>query len=116
VAAEIPLKPQFARGLIEAQGGVHLPVTSAIEDALMSDGYDSTFLIDSVPLATPDRRTVILDYPRFSVVLDVDRRPAAVTAVNIDGASLRDIPRTGDWALDPRVPAEQQAGPDVYAP
>ena len=54
-------------------------------------------------------------YPRFSVALDPARRLAAVTGVNIDGASLRDIARTGDWELDSRVRADQQAGPEVYA-
>ena len=38
-----------------------------------------------------------------------------MTAVNIDGSSLQDLPRTGDWDLDPRVPADQQAGPALYA-
>jgi hypothetical protein len=94
---------------------VHLPVTFARNDSVMVDGYDPTFLTKIVPLPTTERRTAALDYPRFTVVLDLARRLAAVTAVNIDGATLRDIPRTGDWALDSRVPADQQAGPDVYA-
>ncbi|BDV30235.1 hypothetical protein Microterr_08950 [Microbacterium terricola] len=55
-----------------------------------------------------------LDYLRFSVVLDRARRLAAVTGVNIDGATLQDLPRTGEWRLDPRAPADQQAGPEVY--
>jgi endonuclease G len=37
-----------------------------------------------------------------------------VTGVNIDGAALLDLPRTGDWDLDPRVPVADQAGPGVY--
>ncbi|MCR2800569.1 MULTISPECIES: DNA/RNA non-specific endonuclease [unclassified Microbacterium] len=81
----------------------------------MADGYDPLFLDADVPLPTSRRQVVRLDYPRFTVVLDIERRLAAVTAVNIDGASLRDLPRTGEWQLDPRVPADQQAGPEVYA-
>ncbi len=81
----------------------------------MDAGYDPLFLGPAAPLPTPDRPTVRLDYPRFTVLLDPGRRLAAVTAVNIDGATLRDLPRTGDWEYDARVPAAQQAGPEVYA-
>lgn len=40
---------------------------------------------------------------------------ARVTAVNIDGAALVDVPRGDEWRLDDRIPADWQAGPDVYA-
>ncbi len=43
------------------------------------------------------------------------RELAAVTGVNIDGAALQDLPRTGEWHLDDRVPASDQTGPAVYA-
>ena len=53
-------------------------------------GYDTDFL--GVPVAIPrplgDRQLRDLPYPHFSVVLDADRRLAAATAVNIDGAAL----------------------------
>ena len=80
-------------------------------------GYDEEFLAVTVamPRLTAQRALVDLPYPRFSVLLDTQRRLAAVTAVNIDGGSLQDLPRTGDWDLDPRVPAQQQAGPALYA-
>ncbi|MCJ1708130.1 DNA/RNA non-specific endonuclease [Microbacterium sp. VKM Ac-2923] len=81
----------------------------------MSDGYDSDFLGIPLPLPAPDRPTTRLDYPRFSVLLDEERRFAAVTAVVIDGATLRDQPRTGEWRLDPRVEDDAQAGPEVYS-
>lgn len=81
----------------------------------MTDGYDSDFLSISVPLPRPRATVRDLPYPRFSVLLDPERRFAAVTAVNIDGALLREVPRTGDWRLDPRADADEQAGPDVYA-
>ena len=80
-------------------------------------GYDADFLDVTIgmpqPLGVRTLRT--LPYPRFSVILDTGRRLAAVTAVNIDGRTLQDLPRTGDWDLDPRVPASQQAGPAVYS-
>lgn len=84
-------------------------------------GYDDDFLGADPELAVPlprpagGRPTRELTYPRFTVLLDPGRRLAAVTAVNIDGAALLDLPRTGQWRLDPRVPAAEQAGPAVYA-
>lgn len=80
-------------------------------------GYDSAFLSVPVdlPRAAADRTLRQLDYPRFTVLLDTGRRLAAATAVNIDGATLQDLPRTGEWQLDPRVPAAEQAGASVYA-
>jgi endonuclease G, mitochondrial len=40
---------------------------------------------------------------------------AAVTAVTVDGARLIQVDRTDNWGLDPRLAAELQAGPPVYA-
>ena len=82
-----------------------------------TEGYDDRFLGIEIPLPQPaDGRTAqALAYPRFTVLLDPERRLAAVTGVNIDGAALLDLPRTGQWRLDPRVPADEQAGPAVYA-
>lgn len=81
----------------------------------MTDGYDSEFLATTLPMPTPGREHRQLDYPRFSVLLDPERRLAAVTAVNIDGAQLRDLAREGEWRLDPRIGPEEQTGPEVYA-
>lgn len=81
----------------------------------MTDGYDPAFLAAPLPLPRPAQPVRPLPYPRFTVLLDPARQLAAVTAVNIDGASLQDLPRTGDWRLDERVPAAEQTGPEVYA-
>lgn len=81
----------------------------------MADGYDPGFLGTETPLPRPRQPVRELTYPRFSVLLDSARRLAAVTAVNIDGATLRDVPRRGDWRLDPRAAPSEQAGPEVYA-
>ncbi|MBD5785607.1 DNA/RNA non-specific endonuclease [Cellulosimicrobium terreum] len=51
----------------------------------------------------------------FTVLLDPVRRLAAATVVDVDGALLRDVPRDDDWHLDPRVPADEQTGPELYA-
>lgn len=80
-------------------------------------GYDPSFL--AAPVALPRRASggalTRLDYPRFTVLMDTDRALAAATAVNIDGASLQDLPRTGQWRLDPRVGPDEQSGPELYA-
>ncbi|MFF2272554.1 DNA/RNA non-specific endonuclease [Agromyces sp. NPDC058136] len=83
--------------------------------------FDAQFL--GVTAAMPRVRAdagasecVDLAYVHFSVLLDPVRRFARVTGVNVDGAYLIDLARGGDeWRLDERVPADWQAGPEVYA-
>lgn len=81
------------------------------------EGFDEQFL--GLPLAIPelaDVETILLPYTHFSVLLRPDKRLAAVTALGIDGAKLRELDRSGiNWRLDPRVPEEQQTGEAVYA-
>ncbi|GAA2002559.1 DNA/RNA non-specific endonuclease [Nakamurella flavida] len=92
------------------------PQDPAAIPAAAGSGYDPAFLGVPVPLpAAAGRPTRVLPSTHFSVVMDLQRRLAAVTAVNIDGAALRDLDRAGiDWELDPRLPADQQAGPELY--
>ncbi|MDR5701895.1 DNA/RNA non-specific endonuclease [Agromyces aerolatus] len=83
-------------------------------------GFDAAFLGLACPMPRVAERAaeahVDLDYVHFTVVLDTGRRFARVTGVNLDGAALVDVPRGGDrWALDERVPADQQAGAEIYA-
>ncbi|WP_309068992.1 DNA/RNA non-specific endonuclease [Microbacterium sp.] len=82
-------------------------------------GYAPGFLDVDVPLPVLEgeaaRAVERLDYTHFTVVLDRERRLARLTAVNIDGAALVDVPRGDDWRLDDRIPAAWQAGPEVYA-
>jgi endonuclease G len=79
-------------------------------------GYDPGFLAVQVPLPDTGGRTVReLPYAHFTVLLDPARRLAALTAVNVDGASLVDLERGDDWHLDERAPADEQCGPEVYA-
>lgn len=85
-----------------------------------TSGYDPKFLSSvggppSLALPGTAQPTSQLDYTHFTVLLDPARRLAAATAVNIDGSRLRDLPRADDWHLDERVPAAQQAGPELYA-
>jgi endonuclease G len=79
-------------------------------------GYDPDFLGTAVPLPQPrgDEEVVVLPYLRFTVVLEPSRRFAIATGVNIDGATLLDLERRGEWDLDPRIGPADQAGPAVY--
>lgn len=85
-------------------------------------GFNSDFLDLADPLAFPApaeaaarARLRDLDYTHFSVLLDPDRKLAVATGVNIDGAALLDLGRGDDWHLDARIPADEQAGPELYA-
>jgi endonuclease G len=96
-----------------------VPVAGGWLDAMASPvvaaGYDPDFLGMPAPLPAPQQPVTELTYPHFTVLLDPVRRLAAATGVNIDGATLRDLDRGGDWHLDPRVPAGEQTGEEVYA-
>jgi endonuclease G len=87
------------------------------EPAAAAPAYDPWFLSTPVPLpgVPTGVGTVTLPSTHFTVVLQPDRRLALVTAANVDGASLLEIDRGDDWHLDPRVPADAQTGPEVYA-
>jgi endonuclease G len=93
-------------------------MSAADNDLAGRAGLDELLL--GVPVPLPGLRdgppTVRLDYTHFSVLMRPDRRLAAVTGVGIDGALLQDLPREGiEWRLDPRLPADQQTGEQVYA-
>ncbi|MGF1563403.1 MAG: DNA/RNA non-specific endonuclease [Geminicoccaceae bacterium] len=55
-----------------------------------------------------------LKYTHFSVWMNAERRLAWFTAVNIDGARLRDLKRSDDWRTDPRIDLEHQADNALY--
>lgn len=89
--------------------------------------YDPAFLGDgfSVPLpqpaSSPEGATLAglllnggqtFDYIHYSVVIHRTRRQSLLTACNIDGDALKDVPRT-DWSLDRRVGAFQ-IGNEAY--
>jgi endonuclease G len=80
-------------------------------------GFDPAFLGVDVPLPAlaADVPTVLLHYTHFSLLFRPDRRFAAVTGHALDGARLHQVDRDDDWNLDPRLAAELQAGPAVYA-
>lgn len=59
---------------------------------------------------------MMLPYRNFSVLMRLDKRLAAVTALGIDGEKLMDLDRTGiRWRLDPRLAKDEQTGEKVFA-
>src|SRR3954453_8475631 len=80
-------------------------------------GYDPAFLDPDVPIpgVTTGSATVLLRYLHYSVLFRPDRKFAALTALDLDGAHLQSFARTDNWLADPRVPPDAQAGPPVYA-
>ncbi|WP_395103856.1 DNA/RNA non-specific endonuclease [Actinomadura sp. SCN-SB] len=83
-------------------------------------GYDPAFLARPLPLPVlpPELARVAsveLRYHHFSVIMHRQRRLALFTACNIDGKRARRPRRESDrWILDPRLPATEQTGEDVY--
>lgn len=107
-----------------ADGGTPAPpageAISIDPDYSTRSGYDPAFL--AVPLPLPGRGTDLtavaspeLRYHHFSIVMHRARRLALFTAVNIDGKQSEQIVRERDtWIRDPRLPATEQTGEDVY--
>src|SRR4051812_29277503 len=91
--------------------------TPTAQDLAERTGYDPAFLGPGVPMpaVTTGAVTVLLRYLHYSVLFRPDRRFAALTALDLDGARLQPMARTDNWLLDPRLPADEQAGPPVYA-
>jgi endonuclease G len=104
------------------------PRTTSAATLAERTGYDDGFLDFDMPLPTPmgERANDILEvggdaagrlnYTHFTVVMSRTRRMAMFVAVNIDGSESVKIERGKDqWALDGRIPAEAQAGEELYA-
>src|SRR5687767_1742157 len=87
------------------------------QDLANRTGYDPSFLGPLVPMPTvsTDAPTVLLPYLHYSVLFRPDRKLAALTALALHGQLLHTVPRKDRWLLDPRLAAELQAGPPVYA-
>ena len=102
------------------------PIVEGVpEDYVGRAGYAPAFLGPRVPLPvvrnTRDiltfvwkgRRTSVLKYQHFSVVMSRSRRLCIYSAVNIDGS----MPRRGkrpSWRMDARIPAGQQIREECY--
>jgi endonuclease G, mitochondrial len=104
---------------------VEKPMT--ISDLEGRTGFEPNFLGPVVdhPVLPPELASVlapvtgrddgILDYTHYSVRMHRFRRLAMYTAVNIDGASARNVRRERDrWNMDPRLAPEFQVGNELY--
>ncbi len=90
-------------------------------------GYDKSFLgIDlGLPTLGPsikdkaavrtDNGDTELTYTNFSVVMNKERRQCFYAICNIDGSQLQNIPRSGSWTIDGRIPRDQQLGNEAYS-
>ena len=87
------------------------------QDLADRTGFDASFLGPAVPMpaVTADAATVLLPYLHYSVLFRPDRKFAVLTALDLDGLRLQSLDRTDHWQLDPRLAADLQAGPPVYA-
>ncbi|RSN64387.1 DNA/RNA non-specific endonuclease [Actinomadura sp. WAC 06369] len=96
---------------------------AAASEAGYSDreGYDPAFLARPLPPPLPPPELAAaasaeLRYHHFSVVMHRRRKLALFTACNIDGGRSRRPRRGRDrWSFDPRLPAAEQTGEEVYA-
>ncbi|HEY5855840.1 MAG TPA: DNA/RNA non-specific endonuclease [Aldersonia sp.] len=84
-------------------------------------GYAANFLGVNLPMPEPvgtlaGALSAELRYHHFSIRMHRQRRLALITAVNIDGTQHERPPRENDrWILDPRLPADEQVGEQLYA-
>lgn len=89
-------------------------------------GFHPYFLTTVIDLPTPSAPIAedlvqldgspVINYTHFSLALSRSRKFARWVGWNIDGAHLQLLSRTGiNFTKDPRIPAEVQAGNDLYA-
>jgi endonuclease G len=91
-----------------------LGATSRVDFPVLADTLASDALV--VDPAAAGSARFALPYEHFSIIFNKTRRMAIVTAVNIDGSTEVRLKRTSDpWAKDPRVPAPEQIGNELYA-
>lgn len=108
------------------------PVTEDAEEAPANtftdrNGYNADFLGTCIPLPTVADETLAaniaplldgsgteLKYRNFSVLQNGARRLPLLTAVNIEGARLRRLPRKDSWKLDGRIDRAHQVGNVLY--
>jgi endonuclease G len=83
-------------------------------------GYREDFLGDGARLRVALPRIgdsdQLLRYANFSIVFNIERRLARLTAVNIDGTSWQRIERRRPdvWSYDPRLAIDAQVGRALY--
>lgn len=122
MAAAVPAAPAVHTA---TNVSAELIVEGVPEDYVGRAGYVPAFLGPRVPLPvvrnTRDvltfvwkgKRTSVLKYQHFSVVMSRSRRLCIYSAVNIDGSTPRRGKRPS-WRMDARIPASQQIREECY--
>ncbi|MEI9429859.1 DNA/RNA non-specific endonuclease [Mesorhizobium sp. Cs1299R1N3] len=103
--------------------------TTRFTDPAFADslGYDPKFLGPDLIVPLPKTGSgfkgtlaknntndkTVFDYTHFSLAMNVERRLAIWTAVNIDGNTLKST-KSPSWRRDERLPANQQTLAEVY--
>lgn len=119
----------FAPGFRTAAGIYLSPYLADMEEMSTYNGYRPDFLGPGLTVPLPrllrQLRTEVapvtgtgdnvLRYRNFSLVQHARRRFPLFTAANIDGRLFRRVDRHDRWRLDPRLPADMQWGPELYA-
>lgn len=130
VTIEVPLRISVSLGNVSqatssADSTIAQPQESEDSSKIPSLGYDTSFLSERVetPRLSAAMRedafvvdgSYLIEYTHFSVCQSRSRRLPRFVAWNIDGGNLKSLSRRGiDFRLDDRVPAEFQAGNELY--
>jgi endonuclease G len=116
-ATPAPIAAGDGGALLERAKIVRPPAADAAKYA-DRQGHREDFLgaDHRVPLPPLSPGFEVLPYANFTVVFDRRRRLATYTIVDVDGPTWRSIRRRrpDTWSFDPRLPAEEQAGPNLY--
>ncbi len=122
VPAAAPAPPAVHTG---TNAGAEPIVEGVPEDYVGRPGYVPAFLGPRVPLPLirnardvltfvwKGRRTSVLKYQHFSVVMSRSRRLCIYSAVNIDGSTPRRGKRPS-WRMDARIPSSRQIREECY--
>lgn len=128
---EQQMRAQTAKGgrLVDVNGEMRIQVGNDwFRPYVDRNGYDEDFLGTTLPLPSIDSSVADqvaprtddpgkneLEYTNFSVVMNKERRLPFFTAVNVDGAKVKEVERSGKWLFDARIAREHQLGNEAYA-
>lgn len=130
--ADLSKKASLAK--MEKLGSIHEIVeapgkepTTTADEFFDRKGYDAAFLDGwsiPIPKVTGSQKNDVrelkgggteLKYQHFSVLMSKQRRMPLLTAVNIDGANSKRVPRISVWSFDGRLDKSHQWGDELYA-
>lgn len=114
-----PRGPQGPGRVDNNQGVGMFPGREGYKTDFLGKNYEMPTLGDSIKdkashlIDHPDE--IVLNYTHFSVVQNAERKQCFFTITNIDGSQSKDIPRSGNWIKDGRIPLEDQLGNEAYS-